>query len=68
MSVVRKDVVSSRYERKEMPSADCEARSLSIWGSLTMEEPATVAMPRVLERRSVRQVGESGFRSRMRVL
>ena len=51
-----------------MPSADCEARSLRIWGSLTMEEPATVAMPRVLERRSVRQVGESGFRSRMRVL
>lgn len=39
-----------------MPEADWEETSLSIWGSLTMEEPATVAMPRDLERASFRHV------------
>ncbi len=39
-----------------MPAADCEERSFRIWGSLTMEEPATVAMPRVLLMVSLRHL------------
>ena len=38
-----------------MPAADWEERSLRICGSFTIEEPATVARPRVLERARVRQ-------------
>ena len=51
-----------------MPEADWEERSLRICGSLTMEEPATVARPRVLESASVTQDVSCGLMSRMRVL
>ena len=51
-----------------MPAADCDWRSLRICGSLTMEEPATVAMPRVLERARVRHCVFEKSISRMRDL
>ena len=58
--------VSRAYERKEMPAPDCDERSLMIWGILTTEEPATVAIPRALETASFRHCVDVRSMSRMR--
>ena len=49
-----------------MPAPEREERSLRIWGTLTTDEPATVAMPRVLDMRSWRHWVEFRSMSRMR--
>ena len=50
-----------------MPAPEREERSLRICGTLTTEEPATVAMPRVLETRRCRHAVDVRSMSRMRV-
>lgn len=52
-SEIRYELDSSKYERKERPSADCELSSLRSCGILTMEEAPMMPMPRPLEMASL---------------
>lgn len=48
-SVIVKLAVSSRYDVKESPAADCDDASLISWGTFTIEAALIMAMPRALE-------------------
>ena len=53
---------------KEIPTADCEERSLRSWGILTTDETSRIPVPRALDTANLRHGVSVSDRSMRRVL